>query len=76
MASQYRASLYKTFGRLFTAQGRLDEAAKELSQGILLDCLQYGPESIELCSSYYYMGTIFKAMNKVEETRSFFAKSC
>lgn len=35
--SRYRASLHKTFGRLFTAQDRLKDAIKELSQGIYLE---------------------------------------
>jgi hypothetical protein len=35
--SKYRASLHKTFGRLFTAQDRLNDAIKELSQGIYLE---------------------------------------
>lgn len=35
--SKYRANLHKTFGRLFTAQDRLKDAIKELSQGIYLD---------------------------------------
>ena len=35
--SRYRANLHKTFGRLFTAQDRLKDAIKEISQGIYLE---------------------------------------
>lgn len=72
--SKYRASLHKTFGRLFTAQDRLDDAIKELSQGIYLEWLEYGPESIQLCSSYYYLANIFYKLGKKEETKSFYQK--
>lgn len=72
--SRYRASLHKTFGRLFTAQDRLAEAIKELSQGIYLEWMEYGPESIQLCSSYYYLANIFHKLGKKEETKSFYQK--
>ena len=72
--SGYRASLHKTFGRLFTAQDRLDDAIKELSQGIYLDWIEYGPESIQLCSSYFYLALIFHKQGKKIETKSFYQK--
>ena len=56
---RYRANLHKTFGRLFMAQNRpkaAEQALNELTQGIYLECTEHGPESIYLCSSYYYMG--------------------
>lgn len=72
--SRYRASLHKTFGRLFTAQDRPDEAIKELWQGIYLEWVEYGPEGIQLCSSYYYLASIFLKKGKKEETKSFYQK--
>ena len=72
--SQYRASLHKTFGRLFTSQKRFEDAIKELAHGIYLDCVEHGPESYKLCSSYYYIGLIFQQMNKNEEAKSFYQK--
>lgn len=60
---RYRASLHKTFGRLFLAQNRqgaTKQALEELTKGIYLECSFHGPESIYLCSSYYYMGELFK----------------
>lgn len=72
--ARYRASLHKTFGRLFTAQDRLNDAIKELAQGIYLECLEHGPESIQLCSSYYYLASIFHKQGKKEETKSFYQK--
>lgn len=56
---EYRAMLNKTFGKLFMAQNRddcWDKALDKLTQGIYMDSVKYGPESIELCSSYFLMG--------------------
>lgn len=71
---QYKAQLHKTFGRLFTAQNRFPDAIKEFAQSIYLECIEYGPESIQLCSSYFYLGDIFRKIQKSEEAKSFFTK--
>ncbi len=70
----YRASLHKAFGRLFTAQQRYVDAIKELSEGIYLECKQFGPETVQLCSSYFYLGSIFNKQEKKEECKSFYQK--
>lgn len=73
----YKASLHKTFGRLFLAQNRpgaTKQALEELTQGIYLDCLEHGPESIYLCSSYYYMGELFKKEGQVQQSKNFYSK--
>jgi hypothetical protein len=60
---EYRAMLNKTFGKLFMAQNRedcLDKALDKLTQGIYMDSVKYGPESIVLCSSYFLMGQLFQ----------------
>lgn len=36
--------------------------------------MEYGPESIHLCSSYYYLACIFHKQDKNEETKSFYQK--
>jgi len=74
---QYRACLHKTFGRLFLAQTRPEthkKALEELSQGIFLECTEHGPESIYLCSSYFYMGELFRKDQMNDEARSYFSK--
>mmetsp|Transcript_27900 Transcript_27900/g.26938 ORF Transcript_27900/g.26938 Transcript_27900/m.26938 type:complete len:208 (+) Transcript_27900:133-756(+) len=73
----YKASLHKTFGRLFLVQNRAGaskQALEELTQGIYLECIEHGPESIYLCSSYYYMGELFKKEGSVQKARNFYAK--
>jgi len=70
----YRASLHKAFGRLFTAQTRYADAIKELAQGIYLECNEFGPESIQVCSSYFYLGSIMQKQDKKEEASAFYQK--
>lgn len=36
--------------------------------------MEHGPESIHLCSSYYYLASIFQKQGKKIETKSFFQK--
>ena len=65
---QFKACLHKTFGRLFLAQQKQEthkKALEELSEGIFLECKEHGPESIYLCSSYYYMGELFKQEDSI-----------
>jgi tetratricopeptide (TPR) repeat protein len=74
---QYKASLHKTFGRLFLAQNRPEthkKALEELSQGIFLECQEHGPESIYLCSSYFYMGELFRKEESIQRAKSFYQK--
>ncbi len=66
-------NLHKTFGRLFLQQmkdlmstnsGDFDsldrKALDELSKGIYYECVEHGPESYRMCTSYFYMGELFK----------------
>ena len=36
--------------------------------------MEYGPESIHLCSSYYYMGELFKKDGNIHKAKSFYSK--
>ena len=58
---RYRANLQVNFGRLFLArQGDNKKALKELTEGIYLQSLLDQPESPYMCSSYYYLGNLYK----------------
>lgn len=72
---QYQALLNRTFGKLFMAQNRI-EAFDELTQGIYKDSLKYGPESIQLSSSYFHMGQLFLSQERFVEAKSFYLKIC
>jgi tetratricopeptide (TPR) repeat protein len=74
---KYRAILNKTFGKLFLNQnkpGAIQQALDKLSHAIYLECTFYGPESIYLCSSYYYMGEIFKKDGQVQKAKNYYQK--
>jgi|688.fasta_scaffold494989_1 hypothetical protein len=36
------------------------KALDELSKGIYYECVEHGPESYRMCTSYFYMGELFK----------------
>lgn len=64
----FKAGLHKTFGRFFLAQNTPDaygQALEHLTKGIYLECVEHGPESFKMCSSYYYMGELFKKENEL-----------
>lgn len=67
--------LHRSFGKLFMAQNR-EEAIDELTQGIYRDSLKFGPEHIELCSSYFYMGRLFQSREEYSQAKSFYLKIC
>jgi len=78
---RYRAILNKTFGKLFlhqnsaaTKTNATQQALDKLSHAIYLESQFYGPESIYLCSSYFYMGEVFKKEGQVVNARNFYQK--
>ena len=81
----YTADLHKTFGRLFLAQyasdphnpnakKTLDQASDELTKGIYKECKEFGPESYHVCSSYFYLGELFRAYGNTSNARAFYQK--
>lgn len=74
---RYKAGLHKTFGRFFLAQNSADshaQALEHLTKGIYLECVEYGPESIYMCSPYYYMGELFKKDGELQKAKAFYGK--
>lgn len=72
-----KAGLHKTFGRFFLAQNTpesFNNAIEHLTKGIYLECIEHGPESYRMCSSYYYMGELFKKENENQQAKAFFQK--
>lgn len=70
----YRASLHKLFGRLFTANLKLNMAMDELAKGILLESEQHTPESPLLCPSYFYLGNVFDIKKETEAAQCYYSK--
>jgi hypothetical protein len=50
------------------------QALDKLSNAIYLESQFYGPESIYLCSSYFYMGEVFKKEGQVQQAKNFYQK--
>jgi tetratricopeptide (TPR) repeat protein len=74
---RFKAGLHKTFGRFFLAQSTpeaFNNALEHLTKGIYLECIEFGPENYRMCSSYYYMGELFKKENEREKAKAFFSK--
>lgn len=74
---RFRAGLHKTFGRFFLAQNTpeaFNNAIEHMTKGIYLECIEHGPESYRMCSSYYYMGELFKKENELQKAKAFFGK--
>ena len=74
---RFTASLNITFGRLFMAQNRPnahEKALDKLTRGIYQECVEYGPESIYVCPSYFYMGQLFQQSRQLVNAKAFFQK--
>jgi tetratricopeptide (TPR) repeat protein len=74
---RFKAGLHKTFGRFFLAQNAPDsytQALEHLTKGIYLECVEFGPESYFMGSSYYYMGELFKKEGEIQKAKAFFSK--
>lgn len=39
-----------------------------------MECTEHGPESVYLCSSYFYMGELFRKDSMNDEARSYYSK--
>lgn len=74
---RYHAALNITFGRLFMAQNRPnghEKAIEKLTRGIYQECKEHGPESVQLCKSYFYMGQLFTSMRQLHSAKAFYQK--
>ena len=74
---RYTADLNITFGRLFMAQSRKDghvKALEKLTQGIYMQCMEHGPESVLVCRSYFYLGQAFQQIGQSPNAKAFFSK--
>lgn len=65
----------KTFGKLFLHQNSsAAKALDKLSQAVYLESRFHGPESVYLCSSYFYMGEVFRKEGDLANARNFYLK--
>ena len=69
-----RSAMHRNFGKLFAAQGRLEEALAELARDVYHCALQVGPDHIDTTNGYFHMGSIFAAQGKGDAALAFYDK--
>ncbi|CAM9150902.1 unnamed protein product [Scytosiphon promiscuus] len=69
-----RSQLHRNFGKLHTAQNKLDEALDDLSKDVYCSSLEVGPEHIDTSAGYFLIANIFYAQRKVESSLAFYDK--
>lgn len=57
--------LHRNFGKLHTAQNKLDEALDDLSKDVYWSSLEVGPEHIDTSAGFFLIANIFYAQRKV-----------
>ena len=70
-----KAALYKLFGKLYIAQGKLKNAQEELGKAIYSSSIENGPEHVCTATGYYLLGTIFFTNHEPEPALALFDKS-
>jgi tetratricopeptide (TPR) repeat protein len=73
--TRFEAMLNRMFGKLFMANGN-PKAIDELALGIYRDSEEFGPEHIELSSSYFNMGQLFYQKDEPDKAKAFYLKIC
>ncbi|CAM9764482.1 unnamed protein product [Ectocarpus fasciculatus] len=69
-----RSQLHRNFGKLHTAQNKLDEALDDLSKDVYCSSLEVGPEHIDTSAGFFLIANIFYAQRKVESSLAFYDK--
>lgn len=69
-----RSQLHRNFGKLYSAQGKLNEALQELVKDVYCSSLEVGPEHVNTSAGYYYMASIFYTQHRVENALAFYDK--
>lgn len=69
-----RSQLRRNFGKLYAAQGRFDEALRQLVDDVYYSSLRVGPEHIDTSGGYYQLANVFYAMNKIESALAMYDK--
>ncbi len=65
LTALWNKQLHRNFGKLHTAQNKLDEALEDLSKDIYCSSLEVGPEHIDTSAGFFLIANIFYAQRKV-----------
>uniref|UniRef100_A0A7S2V026 MalT-like TPR region domain-containing protein n=1 Tax=Fibrocapsa japonica TaxID=94617 RepID=A0A7S2V026_9STRA len=69
-----RSQLHRNFGKLYTAQDKLEDALKELAQDIYSSSLEVGPEHVDTSAGYFLVANIFYKQRKIQNSLAFYDK--
>jgi tetratricopeptide (TPR) repeat protein len=69
-----RSQLHRNFGKLYSAQGKLDQALQELAKDVYHSSLSVGPEHIDTSGGFFHMANLFYAQNKIDNALAFYDK--
>ena len=69
-----KSQLHRNFGKLYTAQDKLEQALKELAKDIYHSSLEVGPEHIDTSGGYFHMANIFYIQNRIDNALAFYDK--
>ena len=69
-----RSQLHRNFGKLYAAQGKYDDALRQLANDVYYNSLEFGPEHVDTSAGYYHMANIFYQQNRVEHALAFYDK--
>uniref|UniRef100_A0A7S3GBI7 Uncharacterized protein n=1 Tax=Palpitomonas bilix TaxID=652834 RepID=A0A7S3GBI7_9EUKA len=61
-----KSILYRGFGRLYAAQGKREEALRQLANDVYYSSLRVGPEHVDTSGGYFYMARVFQDMGKID----------
>jgi hypothetical protein len=73
-ANELKSQLYRNFGKLYAAQGRFEDALKQLSCDVYYSALESGPEHIDTAGGYFYMADVFLKQRRLEDALAFYDK--
>jgi tetratricopeptide (TPR) repeat protein len=66
-SNELKSQLHRNFGKLYSSQGRYDDALRQLANDVYHSALESGPEHIDTAGGYYYMADVFLQQGKVEQ---------
>lgn len=74
-SNELKAHLARSFGKLYAAGERYDDAIRQLALDAYHLSLEHGPEHVDVGVSYYYIGDVFLLKANVESALAFFDKT-
>lgn len=69
-----RSQLHRNFGKMRAAQGKYDDALRQLANDVYYSSLEIGPEHVDTAGGYFHMANIFYQQNRVESALAFYDK--